>query len=158
MVMLALPLRFLLANVTGLLFIAAGAALHGPTHRSSARLLRTGTQVTAVVVRTAAAGVTPPAISPTAPAILRPYPPTVRLAFALHGRHLEKTLQLSEPGAETAYLPGQELEIYVARRLRTRIRTAAEPNLHGSFEQALGACLILAGIIWLSLFNIALAT
>jgi hypothetical protein len=156
--MLALPLRFVLANAIGLLFIAAGAALYGPTPWSSARLLRTGRRVTATVVRTAASGVIPPAVNPAAPGIQRPYLPTVRLAFTLDGRELEKTLRLREPGAETAYEPGQKLEIYVARRLRTRIRSASEPNVHGPFEQTFGPCLILAGVIWLVFFNVALAT
>ncbi len=44
----------------------------------------------------------------------------------------------ANPGAQTAYMPGQPLEIYVAGRLRTRIRSAAEPNARGPVGQSSG--------------------
>jgi hypothetical protein len=86
----------------------------------------------------------------------RAYLPVVRLAFTWDGRRREKSLRLGEPGAETAYAPGQ-LEIYVAGRLRTRIRSAAETNTRGPADQAIGLCLMAGGIAWLICFAVILA-
>jgi hypothetical protein len=54
-------------------------------------------------------------------------------------------------------MPGQPLEIYVAGRLRTRIRSAAEPNARGPAGQLLGPYMMLGGIMWLIYFTITLA-
>jgi hypothetical protein len=64
------------------------------------------------------------------------------------------TLRLAEPGAETGYQAGQQLTVYVGGRLRTRIRTDAEANAHGDFEQLLGAFLALGGLIWLVVYAV----
>jgi hypothetical protein len=42
----------------------------------------------------------------------------------------------------------------VGGRLRTRIRTDAEANAHGDFEQLLGAFLALGGLIWLVVYAV----
>jgi hypothetical protein len=153
----ALPLRFLTASAMGLVFITVGAALHGPAAWSSARLLRTGRRVTATVVEITPGGLTDPALFPGAVGFRRAIPPMVRLAFTLDGRRREKTLRLAGTGAETAYTPGQPVEIYVAGRLRTRIRSAAEPNERGPTDRVLGMCLMFAGFVSLIYFAVALA-
>ena len=155
--MLPLWTRILLAAAVGLSFAAAGSALHGPTRWSSARLLRQGRRVTATVVSTAAGGVTSPALNSGAAGFRRDRPPEVRLAFTLDGRRRERTLRLGEPGAQAAYTPGQPVEIYVAGRLRTRIRSAAEANARGTADRVLGLCLMAGGIAWLIFFAVLLA-
>ncbi len=155
--MLPLPARVLLGGAMGLLFVGVGAARHGPTRWSSARLLAKGRQVTATVVTPEAGGLTAPALNPSASGFRRVILPTVRLAFTLDGRHQEKTLRLREPGAEAGYAPGQRVEIYVAGRRWTRICSATEPNARGPSDQALGACMVLGGIVWLSYVALTLA-
>ena len=155
--MLPLPVRALVGGAMGLLFVGLGAAVHGPTRRSSARVLSRGRRVTATVVSAEAGGLTAPALNPGASGFRRAIPPAVRLAFTLDGRHHEKTLRLGEPGAETGYAPGQRVEIYVAGRRRTRIRTVTDPNARGPSDRALGWCLGLGGIAWLIYVTVALA-
>jgi hypothetical protein len=137
------------ATAFGLLFVVIGAALYGPACWSARRLLRTGRQVTAAVVEARPGGMSRGSPGPGGYAVYRHYPPSLRLAFTLDGRRREMTLRLAGPGAETGYQAGQQLDIYVGGRLRTRIRTDAEANAHGDFEQLLGACLVLGGIGWL---------
>jgi hypothetical protein len=137
------------ATAFGVLVVVVGAALFGPAPWSAARLLRTGRQVTATVVETRPGGVSRGSPGPGGYAVDRPYRSSVRLAFTFEGRRREMTLRLAGPGAETGYQAGQQLTIYVGGRLRTRIRTAAEANAHGDFEQVLGACLMLGGMAWL---------
>ena len=155
--MLALPLRFLIVGAMGLVFIAVGAALHGPTAWSSARLLRRGRRVTATVVEITPGGLTDPALIPGAAGFRRAYLPAVRLAFTLDGRRREKTLRLAGPGAETAYAPGQPVGIYVAGRLRIRIRSAVATNERGPADRVLGMCLMFAGFVSLVYFAVTLA-
>ena len=142
--------RDLGAAAFGLLFIVIAAALYGPTPWSAARLLRKGRQITATVVAARPGGTARGGAGVYN--IDRPYPATVRLAFTLDGRRLEKILRLAEPGAETGYQAGQPVVIYVGGRLRTRIRSDAEPNAHGPFERALGLCLAIGVIGWFAVF------
>jgi hypothetical protein len=142
-------LRDLGAIAFGLLFVVIGAVLFGPTPWSAARLLRKGRRVTATVVDARACGISRGSAGPGGYIIDRPYPPAVRLAFRLDGRHMERTLRLAEPAAQTGYQAGQELEIYVGGRLRTRIRSQSEANEHGDFERVLGICLAFAGLFWI---------
>jgi len=148
-------LRDIGAIAFGLLFVIIGAALFGPTPWSAARLLRKGRRVTAMVVEARPGGSTDP--NPGAYGIQRPYSPTVRLAFTLYGRELEKTLRLAEPGAEAGYEAGQQVDIYVGGRLRMRIRSDSEPNEHGDFEQVLGICFAFGGLLWIVFSSIVFA-
>jgi hypothetical protein len=150
-------LRVFGADAFGLLLIAVGAVLYGPTRWSSARLLRRGRRVTATVVRIAPGGMTKPALNPGASGFRRYIPPTVRLAFSMDGHPHEKTLRLAELGAETGYTVGQRLDIYVAKRLGTRIRSSAEANAHGYTDQVLGACMGLGGLAWIIMVTVMLA-
>ena len=143
------------AAAFGLLFVGIGVAVYGPVPWSAARLLRKGRRVTATVVKVGSGGVSRGSAGPGGYVIDRPYAPAVRLAFTLVGRRREKTLRLAEPGTETGYQVGQQLDIYVGGRLRTRIRTQAEANAHGDFEQLIGICLALGGIGWLVVYAIA---
>ena len=147
--------RYLGAAAFSLLFVVIGAAFYGPTPWSAARLLRTGRRVTATVVEARPGGTARGSAGAGGYSIDRPYPATVRLAFTLDGRRLEKILRLAEPGAETGYQVGQPVVIYVGGRLRTRIRSDAEPNAHGPFERVLGFCLAVAGIGWFVVFALA---
>src|SRR5579859_6551979 len=144
--------RNLGAAVFSLLFAVIGAALYGPTPWSAARLLRKGRRVTATVVEARPGGTARGSAGAGGYSVDRPYPATVRLAFTLDGRRLEKNLRLAEPGAETGYQVGQPVVIYVGGRLRTTIRSDAEPNAHGPFERVLGLCLAIAAIGWLVVF------
>jgi hypothetical protein len=137
-------LSLLLAGLGGLVIVGGGAALYGPSRWSAARLLRAGRRVTATVVRGAPGGATTG--NHGVYSVGRTYPATVRLAFTLDERQREKTLRLAEFGAKVGYEVGQPVDLYVAGRLRTRIRSAGEVNAHGEFERALGACFALAGI------------